>query len=228
MAVTSSDEPRSTLVRSSAKTAAIRRGEIKISSPIALLSEEHGSLNDAFPTAGTLTTHHTTEIIHVEPRRSVDVQIVGGPADSLRGDRTAPPSSRPSREVPRVLQRQNTAMLRKGSFLARRESNNRPQAPPEPDQFHGQSAIEPIKRRKSNGLRTVLRKMFGKKEKERDKPREEQPEISVISRPESLKPSSIRHNYHRSVCSLHTLKTMGNSSIAFDGLHLFGYNLGKR
>lgn len=187
MAVTSPPTRQSTLVRSGAKTAAIRRGDIKISSPIELLSEEHGTMNDVF-----IQPARTPTIVHVEPRRSVDIVVSGDPS------RPTTSSGHQVREVARSSTQRQHATLRKEGPPSNRTSvphsvstANRMSDPSDYAQSDARPTT-PIKRRKS-GFRTVLRKMFGRKEKVRSTSQ------GSPQRTQSVKPSS-RHGYHKSVC----------------------------
>ncbi|KAF2502211.1 hypothetical protein BU16DRAFT_554284 [Lophium mytilinum] len=171
------------LERSSWKAGAIRRGQLKISGPIPLTTEEEDELltakrnTDPFPQrADSLSA--AQRLLHKKSLHADRAREETAPASDVQQQDTASPSP------PALRHKRSSTAIRDISVMQREHPEPNLSKPeqhrnPAPSPTADEMAV-PQKRRKS-GLRSVFRKMFGRRGKD-----------------EIKRESVARHGYHRS------------------------------
>ena len=171
----------SQLHRSSLKAQAIRRGDIKISTPKPLTGSEATTLvhrfPDAFPTSERV--EEECERLRISTASDADGQAVQGDISRVV----------PSAEYLRIRHRGPSMDMRAVSEADGYQSLQAPAVPfhngmPHNSLPNGRIEDPPAKRRKTNSFRAVLKRMFGRKSREEKPPSQR---------------TSVSHNYHRSV-----------------------------
>lgn len=180
-AITSAREQQSR--RSSLKTAAFRRGQLKIGSPFpTTVVEDDEGQSRLPPNSCSMTSLHSA----LDPLVHEKTSCGQVPAVEAAGAVSAARSTR-SHDIPRAHYKALSMPMRKSSQMQRLNLLREPALSNASDTFaavpSSQIKMDPKKQRKNGSLRTVLRKVFGRKSK-------------LESSPQSI-PS--RHGHHRSV-----------------------------